>query len=190
MTDINQLVQLNVELEGLLKVLIDRKSIHAKSLLADKFRQYSTLIQQFLAEDDQEQSPSSEEKEQIVEQAEDVAAEGQEIEVKDQEAEDAEVEDQDDLAEAAIERGERQAEVASVHQPNPNVLKAFTLNDKFRFIRELFNGDDRDYTETLNLISEMGSYEEAEDYLVNDLLWNPESDVVKDFLNTLQAAYK
>ena len=36
MTDLKQLINLNVELEGLLKVLHERNSVEAKSLLADK----------------------------------------------------------------------------------------------------------------------------------------------------------
>ena len=187
MTDINQLIQLNVELEGLLKVLVDRKSIHAKSLLADKFRQYSALIQQYLAEEEEGQTPAPEEVAKVETEAREVAAQGQEIEVKDQEAEDSEVEDQDDLAEEAIERGEHMAN-AGTHKNE--VLKAFTLNDKFYFTNEVFDGNERDFTDTLNVISEMGSFEEAEDYVVNDLMLNPEDEGVKKYLERLQVAFK
>ncbi len=190
MTDINQLVQLNVELEGLLKVLLDRKSIHAKSLLAEKFRQYQTLIQQFLAEEEDGEEVPQQEVESVAEEASVALNEGHAIEVKDQEAEDSEVDDQDDLAAEAIERGEQEEEHMASHEPNPKVLKAFTLNDKFLFTRELFNGDDRDYTDTLNLLSEMGSYEEAEDYLLHDLMWNPDNANVKAFLTALEKAFK
>lgn len=190
MTDINQLVQLNVELEGLLKVLLDRKSIHAKSLLAEKFEQYSTLIRRFLAEEEGGESVPEAVVESVADEASDVLAEGHQVEVKDQEAEDSEVEDQDDLAAEAIERGENELSHMVDREPNPNVLKAFSLNDKFLYTRELFHGDDRDYSDTLTLISEMDSYEEAEEYLVHDLMWDPENTNVKSFLAVLAKAFK
>ena len=190
MTDINKLVQLNVELEGLLKVLLDRKSVHAKSLLAEKFELYSSMIKQFLDEDEEGEAVTEAQVEQVEDRASEVLHEGHQIEVKDQEAEDSEVEDQDDLAAEAIEKGENQLSYVADHEPNPNVLKAFSLNDKFLYTRELFHGDDRDYSDTITLLSEMGSYEEAEDYLVHDLMWNPEDANVKSFLAALAKAFK
>lgn len=64
-----------------------------------------------------------------------------------------------------------------------DISKAFTLNDRFRFRRELFRNSDAEFRETIDVIGSMSSMEEAEDYFFNDLCWNPESDDVKDFMS-------
>lgn len=46
---------------------------------------------------------------------------------------------------------------------------SLTLNDKFHLINSLFEGNEADYTECLNCLSEMKSREDAEDYIFNDL---------------------
>ncbi len=64
--------------------------------------------------------------------------------------------------------------------------KALSLNDKFRFRRELFGNSDVRMTETLALIDAMDSYEEAEDYIFNDLGWDIENTEVAEFMKIVQ----
>ncbi len=64
--------------------------------------------------------------------------------------------------------------------------KALSLNDKFRFRRELFGNSDVRMNETLALIDAMSSYEEAEDYLYNDLGWDVENPEVAEFMKIVQ----
>lgn len=206
MTDINSLIRLNVELEGLLKVLIDRDSIHARSLLAEKFREYSAGLQRYL----DESSHTLAETETIVDRGRELAAEAHATEVKDQEAADSEVTDEATAAEAAIQQAQEPEAPAAEPEPevyaapvgdtaavpaayaesepveNKKLLKAFTLNDKFRFRRELFNGDDEDFADTLSLLAHMPSYDEAVDYLTNDLLWDKRNPNVEDFFAILK----
>lgn len=66
-----------------------------------------------------------------------------------------------------------------------NLKKAFTLNDRFRFRRELFGNKDVEFNDTLNLVEAMHSYEEAEDYFYNDLQWDSESPEVIDFMKII-----
>lgn len=63
-----------------------------------------------------------------------------------------------------------------------NLRKAFSLNDKFRFRRELFSNSDTEMADTLNLVEAMSSYSEAEDYFYSDLQWDPEMPEVVDFM--------
>ncbi len=65
--------------------------------------------------------------------------------------------------------------------------KAFTLNDKFRFRRELFHNSDEEFSEALTVISTMNSTDEVADYLYNDLCLDPSSDDVKEFLGVITA---
>ena len=63
-----------------------------------------------------------------------------------------------------------------------DLRKAVSLNDHFRFRRELFSNSDPEMTETLNLVETMASYQEAEEYFYNDLGWDPDNEDVADFM--------
>ncbi len=73
-------------------------------------------------------------------------------------------------------------------QPQPRQL-AFALNDKFRFRRELFGGDDEEMSATVDVISRMASMEEVEDYLYNDLCWDPATPEVRDFISNVERQF-
>ena len=81
---------------------------------------------------------------------------------------------------------DRRLETASP-QDNTSVLDAFSAADRDRFRRELFNSDEDDMNDTVALIAHMPSYEEAADYLTNDLLWDSRNAAVVDFLAILKA---
>ncbi len=63
-----------------------------------------------------------------------------------------------------------------------NIHTAFSINDKFRFRRELFSNSIQDYNESIDIIAAMSSYDEAEDYFYNDLCWDPDNSEVKAFM--------
>lgn len=63
-----------------------------------------------------------------------------------------------------------------------DISKAFTLNDRFRFRRELFRNSDEEFKETLEVIGTMSNMEEAEDYFYNDLCWDSDKEEVKEFM--------
>lgn len=63
-----------------------------------------------------------------------------------------------------------------------DIKRAFTLNDRFRFKRELFGNSESDFADALNVIAAMSTYEEAEEYFYNDLCWSADNDEVKDFM--------
>ncbi|MDE5969156.1 MAG: hypothetical protein K2G64_08645 [Muribaculaceae bacterium] len=68
-----------------------------------------------------------------------------------------------------------------------DVKSAFTLNDKFRFSRELFGNSQAQYNDALNMINAMHSFDEAEDYFYNDLEWNAENPDVEDFMHIVKS---
>lgn len=67
-----------------------------------------------------------------------------------------------------------------------NLKKAFTLNDRFRYRRELFENSDVQMTNTLNLVETMESFSEAEDYFYSDMEWDRESPEVRDFMEIIK----
>lgn len=68
--------------------------------------------------------------------------------------------------------------------------RAISLNDRFRFRRELFGNSDVRMTETLALIDTMTDYGEAREYLLTDLAWDAEEPVVKEFLALVEKHFK
>ncbi len=77
-------------------------------------------------------------------------------------------------------------EEALQRQQAKELRKALSLNDRFRFRRELFGNSDIRMNETLALIDAMNSYEEAEDYILNDLNWDMDNPEVAEFMKIVQ----
>lgn len=72
----------------------------------------------------------------------------------------------------------------------PRGRLVFSINDRYRFKRELFHGSDTDFNTTLSLVASMEGYDEAEDYFLNDLQWDEKSPDVIDFLEILKNYFK
>ncbi|MGM9846334.1 MAG: hypothetical protein ACI31F_00105 [Muribaculaceae bacterium] len=83
------------------------------------------------------------------------------------------------------ESNEESKEEKKVNATPKDIYKVFTINDKFLYRRELFGNSDAQYREALDLISRMDSFEEVQDYFLNDLGWNPEDENAKSFLDTI-----
>lgn len=195
MTDIDKLIRMNVELEGLLKVLRDRDSLEARDLLSEKIEEYTSALNAFLFSTPE--AAPVETTPEIAYKYEEAPEEAPHAEIKHQEAQEAEVMPEEEAAGEAVEKEEAVAKEETVEkentveaptgEPNTKLLKAFTLNDRFRFRRELFAGDDEDFQETLKLLADMDSYAEACDYLYNDMMWDRKDPAVEDFMAIVAA---
>lgn len=67
--------------------------------------------------------------------------------------------------------------------------KAFSLNDRFRFRRELFGGDDEKMNKAIADLNDIQSYEASVAYLNDELKWNVEDEAVADFLKLLEKRF-
>ena len=67
--------------------------------------------------------------------------------------------------------------------------KALSLNDRFRFRRELFGGDEGRMNEALAHLNDLGSYEESVAYLHDVLNWNLDDAPVADFIKLLEKRF-
>ena len=168
MTDINRLITLNVELEGALRVLLDRDNDLARSVLSAKYEEYSQLITEFLgnnAVQTEEAFPEPIEELEFIEGPRFV---------------------EDSKSVEGSEFVEKNVVEEPVVETRPNMLlKSFTLNDKFRFIRDVFGGNEADFNDTINLIAAMDSYDEAADYLYNDMMLDANNQSVADFMDLI-----
>ena len=67
--------------------------------------------------------------------------------------------------------------------------KAFSLNDRFRFRRDLFGGDEGRMNEAISDLNELQSFEESITYLDKKLKWNVEDEAVADFIKLLEKRF-
>ncbi len=153
---IDQLITLSVEIEALLRVLRDNPSPEAKDLLEEKFEQFSQLFYT--------QIP----------QFGDIKV------LKDLNDPNPTPPDPTPAAPEPIKLDEMLC-----RREAKDLTRAFTLNDKFRFTRELFDGDKTRFADALNMLMAMRSLDEARDYLAADLAIDPDSEAGADFITII-----
>lgn len=106
------------------------------------------------------------------------------------ETEDVEAEDNEDNIEEEPEANEKASgdseplrlDEKLQRSRSKDLKSAFSLNDTFRFRRELFGNSAAEMTDALHMVEAMHSFDEAEDYFYGDLVWDRESDDVKEFM--------
>lgn len=101
------------------------------------------------------------------------------IEDADEEVVDDEDDDEDDDVPLTLDE-------ALQRNMSRDLRKAFSLNDRFRYRRELFANNDVEMNDTLNLVETMHSFSEAEDFFYGDLEWDKEAPEVIDFMNVIR----
>ncbi len=67
---------------------------------------------------------------------------------------------------------------------------AFSLNDRFLYSRELFDGNMKMFDSTLDFIEGIEDYAIIEDYFYNELEWDPENPSVGSFMEILRPQFK
>ena len=118
----------------------------------------------------------------------------QEIVAESQESQESEVEVTDVEMPAVDVASESEPVEVPVVKPAPNttneaLMAMFSINDKFLYCRELFGSSREEMNEALDVISNMNSTEEIEDYLFNDLCLDSKNETVKAFLNTMSSRF-
>ena len=118
----------------------------------------------------------------------------QEIVAESQESQESEVEVADVEMPAADVASESDPVEAPAVKPAPkttneSLMAMFSINDKFLYCRELFGSSREEMNEALDVISNMNSTEEIEDYLFNDLCLDSKNETVKAFLNTMSSCF-
>jgi hypothetical protein len=68
--------------------------------------------------------------------------------------------------------------------------KAFNLNDRFYFRKELFGGDEAKMNKVLTDLNEIHSYEESLKYLNETQNWDTENTIVATFLKLLEKRFR
>ena len=71
-------------------------------------------------------------------------------------------------------------------RPAADLRRSISLNDSFRFSRELFNGDNEQMNRVIEQISEMSSLETAVAFLGSKVDVNEENEAMVDFMEILK----
>jgi hypothetical protein len=84
-----------------------------------------------------------------------------------------------------------QKDLSSKMQSKPirDLGKAIGLNDRYLFIRELFDGDKDAYYEAIQILNEMPGYEEAEEYIRQRFGWDEEQPEVVKFMDLVRRKF-
>ena len=70
-----------------------------------------------------------------------------------------------------------------------NLKSCFSLNDRFLYARELFDGNMKMFDSTLKSLEGVSDFAAVEDYFYNELDWDRGNENVKTFMETLSAKF-
>ena len=76
-----------------------------------------------------------------------------------------------------------------ISTPISSLAKAIGINDRFRFIKELFGGDFDLYCETIDKLDKAGSLGAGISYIESVFSWDKNSDAVKQFISLIRRRY-
>lgn len=77
-----------------------------------------------------------------------------------------------------------------VKKRETRIKSAFSLNDRFLYSRELFDGNMKMFDSTLDFLEGIDEYPIIEDYFYNELEWDPENRYVATFMDILRPFFK
>lgn len=78
----------------------------------------------------------------------------------------------------------------SASQKVEDIRQAINVGDRFRFQRELFNGNGEMLNKTLLYINQLATFAEAESFLLSKFKWNVEDEHVVDFLQIVKRRFQ
>jgi hypothetical protein len=75
-------------------------------------------------------------------------------------------------------------------KPLADLKNSIGLNDKFLFIKELFNGKPDRYNQCINALNKSGSYEEALEYIRNNCPWEEDNETAGKLLELVKRRHQ
>ena len=71
-------------------------------------------------------------------------------------------------------------------KPITNIADAIGINDKFIFIKELFNGNENKYNETIEELNSATNFNDAYNYLMGNFNWDMDNSLVQILLDLIR----
>ena len=78
----------------------------------------------------------------------------------------------------ASKQGSKKLDAKLQEQPIKDIYKSIALNERFRYIKELFHGDSTLFSDTIQYLNQVKSLDEAESYIREQFDWDPEHELV------------
>ncbi len=84
------------------------------------------------------------------------------------------------------------SDISSKFHSNPitDIASSIGINDKFRYVRELFEGDSSKYSNTIEVLNNVGSEAEAVNYLKDNFSWDMDDKMVSRLLELTRRKLK
>ncbi|MCG8579870.1 MAG: hypothetical protein MI866_08140, partial [Bacteroidales bacterium] len=80
-------------------------------------------------------------------------------------------------------------DIKSIGKPVDDVKKAFGLNDRFYYQRELFNNNADLFNQTLDQINSMESYDSAISFLQSNYSWGANNEAGEAFFRSIKRRF-
>ena len=68
-------------------------------------------------------------------------------------------------------------------------MSAIAINDRFTFIRELFNGDSPAFEHAIKVLNEASNFNDAYNYMTQHYDWDMDSEAVQLLLDIIRRKY-
>jgi len=70
-----------------------------------------------------------------------------------------------------------------------DIEAAVDINERFQFVRELFNGDNELYSKTIKILNSSANFNEAFNYIHQNFTWNLEHEIAQKLLDLVRRRY-
>lgn len=195
-------LSLSYELEGLLDISLLRDELPnplRESILYKAARIKEIVNDALLAEASDSELASENENEEIdtsdVSSSESAEEEAEEVtqEAAEEEAEEDikaevgtalfdDIPEEEDDEEDNTTRNKPETDLKKQFEEKKRAKPTFSINDRFLYSRELFNGKIDDFEKAMTHLAGLDNYEEAEEYFYSEWEFDPENPVVEDFM--------
>jgi hypothetical protein len=84
---------------------------------------------------------------------------------------------------------DKESGTLSQAKPVSSIRSAIGINDRFTFIRELFNNDAAGYERTIEVLDEASNFNEAYNYMIQEFDWDMDSEAVQLLLEIIRRRF-
>ena len=184
---VTKMLESAIEIEGLLRIIRDGNPLpEVYQLLKDKTARLSEEARLF---NPMEENTAFEIGEEPLQDESSAAGTNDEDDIMlafDVEEEDAKEPEIDMVEEAGNPKGTP----AKSFKRKTKLKSVFSLNDRFLYARELFDGNMKMFDSTLDFIEDIEEYSLIEDYFYSELEWDPENLHVATFMEILRPQFR
>ena len=83
----------------------------------------------------------------------------------------------------------REEDTLAHAKPVTHLLSAIGINDRFTFIRELFNNDTHAFENTISILNDSASFNDAYNHMIQHFDWDMDSEVVQQLLDIIRRKF-